>query len=197
MAPARFSSSRYTLNQRFPQRATGAGYANHRPGNDRDLRDRGFRYRQPYIPNYGLGLPYGAGYSVGYLPDFLDYPDSSFDGNSGYAAAPQQPQEDYPPDQFLPPPVDQPYPAPAPIYRPAYQGPQQPAPEPEPGLPVTLVFKDGRPNQQIQNYLLTRTTLYVQDQRLRLIPVDQLDLVAMNKINSDAGVEFNLPGSTQ
>jgi hypothetical protein len=205
-APTHLGSSRYTPNQRFPQRATGAGYANRRPGydrdsrdrdfRDRDFRDRDFRDRQPYIPNYGLGFPYG-GYSVGWLPDFLGYPDSSFDDNSDDAAAPQQPQESYPPDQYQPPPVDQPDPTAALAYRPSYQRPQQTATDPEPDPPVTLVFKDGRPNEQIQNYMLTRTTVYVQGPRLRLIPVDQLNLAAMNKINSDAGVEFKLPGSTQ
>ena len=43
---------------------------------------------------------------------------------------------------------------------------------------VTLVFKDGRPSEQIHNYLLTRTTLYVQDQHRRDIALDQLDLSA-------------------
>ena len=58
---------------------------------------------------------------------------------------------------------------------------------------MTLIFKDGRPTLQIHNYMLTRTTLYVQDQHLREIPVDQLDLVAMAKVNQDAGVDFQLP----
>ncbi len=43
---------------------------------------------------------------------------------------------------------------------------------------VTLVFKDGRPPEQIHNYLLTRTTLYVWNQHHRDIPLNQLDLAA-------------------
>jgi hypothetical protein len=60
---------------------------------------------------------------------------------------------------------------------------------------VTLIFKDGRSPEQIQNYMLTRTTLYVQETRLREIPVDQLDLPATQKVNKDAGVDFQLPGA--
>jgi hypothetical protein len=56
-----------------------------------------------------------------------------------------------------------------------------------------LIFKDGRPSEQIYNYMLTPTTLYIQEQRLREIPVDQLDLPAMLQVNSSAGVEFKLP----
>jgi hypothetical protein len=188
--PSQFNSSRYTANH-----ITGSGYPGHRPGYVGDNR---YRYRRPYNPVYGLGLPYGVGYGVGYIPDYLDYADSAAYDSPTYA--PPQPQAaDYygPPSQEqYPAPPDQADAAPAPSYRPAYQRPPPP-PDPEPGLPVTLVFKDGRPNEQIQNYMLTRTTLYVQGQRLRTIPVDQLDLAAMNKINGDAGVEFNLPGSTQ
>jgi hypothetical protein len=80
--------------------------------------------------------------------------------------------------------------------------PYQPVPE-LPGPPqvlgsegaVTLVFKDGRTPEQIHNYLLTRTTLYVQDQKRRDIPTDELDLVATAKVNQDAGVDFHLPNA--
>ena len=58
---------------------------------------------------------------------------------------------------------------------------------------VTLVFKDGRPSEQIHNYILTRTTLYVRDQHHRDIPLDQLDFAATQKLNRDAGVDFQLP----
>jgi hypothetical protein len=62
---------------------------------------------------------------------------------------------------------------------------------------VTLIFKDGRPPEQIHNYALTRTTLYVRDQHHRDIPVDQLDLAATAKVNHDAGVDFQLPATTR
>jgi len=60
---------------------------------------------------------------------------------------------------------------------------------------VTLIFKDGRPSEQIHNYMLTRTMLYVRDQQRRDIPVDQLDLVATKKANQANGVEFALPSA--
>ena len=71
----------------------------------------------------------------------------------------------------------------------------QPSPVPESVEAVTLVFKDGRPPEQIHNYILTRTKLYVRDQRLRVIPTDQLDVAATAKVNQDAGVDFQLPGT--
>jgi hypothetical protein len=76
-------------------------------------------------------------------------------------------------------------------FRPAYE---RPAPPPEPEEAVTLVFKDGRPPEQIHNYMLTRTTLYVQDEHRREIAVGDLDLAATEKANTDAGVAFRLPG---
>jgi hypothetical protein len=90
--------------------------------------------------------------------------------------------------------------------QPADQEPQafprfyQPTPaQSSPPLPsaseeaVTLVFKDGRPTEQIHNYILSRSTLYVLDQSHRVIPTDLLDLTATAKVNHDAGVDFQLP----
>jgi hypothetical protein len=99
---------------------------------------------------------------------------------------------DYGPPQYPAPPDEQTGVAPPEAYRPAYA---QPQPPPEPESAVTLVFKDGRPNEQIHNYMLTRTTLYVQDEHRRVIPVADLDLAATQKVNKDAGVDFQLPGS--
>lgn len=77
---------------------------------------------------------------------------------------------------------------------PQVQAPAQTS-QPLPQEAVTLVFKDGRPPEQIHNYLLTGTTLYVQDQHRRDIPLSQLDLVATAKVNHEAGVDFHLPGT--
>ena len=62
---------------------------------------------------------------------------------------------------------------------------------------LTLVFKDGRPSEKIHNYALTRTTLYVTDAHHREIPVADLDLAAMKKVNREAGVSFQLPHAGQ
>jgi hypothetical protein len=154
-----------------------------------------YRYRLPYIPTYGLGLSYGPAFygSTWYGPDcigfaYCGYDDSAYD-NSAYAAPP--PPDYYPPDQYQPPPTEQAVATPPPdAFRPTYQRPQ---PEPAPEDPVTLIFKDGRPSQQIHNYILTRTTLYVLDAKRTVIPIDQLDLAATVKVNSDAGDAFQLP----
>ncbi len=58
---------------------------------------------------------------------------------------------------------------------------------------VTLVFKDGRPPEQIHNYAMTRSTLYVTGRHTREIPLDQLDLPATERANHEAGVTFQLP----
>ena len=71
--------------------------------------------------------------------------------------------------------------------------PGTPAPEGE--EPVTIVFKDGRQPEQIHNYILTRSTLFVGDKQRREIPTEQLDLAATAKANQDAGIDFRLPGT--
>jgi len=71
------------------------------------------------------------------------------------------------------------------------------SPEPDAESAVTLVFKDGRPAEQIHNYMLTRTTLYVRDERHREIPVDELDLAATAKANREAGVDFEVPAGVR
>jgi hypothetical protein len=118
--------------------------------------------------------------------------------DSEYASPPvaPAPAENYVAPDYGPGPVEQAEAAPAEPFRPEYVRPQ-PAPELEPATAVTLIFKDGRPSEQIQNYMLTRTTLYVQEKRLREIPVDQLDLPATAKVNKDSGVDFQLPGSAR
>ena len=143
-------------------------------------------YRRDYRRGAGyLGLGYGSGYGwIGpYGPGYADdngYSDSAApatNDSSGYQE-PQYPDQSQYPDQ------------------PA--APSQPAavwerPSPVPEEAVTLIFKDGRPPEQIHNYLLTRTTLFVGDEKRRAIPTDDLDLVATAKANREAGVDFRLP----
>jgi hypothetical protein len=148
------------------------------------------RHRRPYTSPYRTGIGYGVPVWPGWIgPNYLgdgdaygydDSQSSPDSGGGGYAAPPE--------DQGPPP-----YPA-------TYSGPTQPSPEqPSPSSAtdsaeaVTLVYKDGRPPEQIHNYILTATTLYVGDQHRRDIPVDQLDLAATEKVNRDAGVDFHLP----
>jgi hypothetical protein len=186
---AQFSSSRFagaTPNRRISGRNPIASAPDRRRGNfgvDRD--------RRPFTRVYGVPVPYVSGY-LG--PGFLDSSDYGPYDDSGYVSP--QPPASYPPDQYEAPPpyADQADAPPAAPYRPSYQRPQKLSPQPEEEAAVTLVFKDGRPTEQIHNYMLTRTTLYVQEQHIREIPVDQLDLAATIKVNKDAGVDFQLPG---
>ena len=182
----------------------GSGYGGRRPIYGPD------RYRQPYLPGYGygFGLGYGASgwWDTNYPGFYSDYFDSDLygspDDESGYGyvdpgnAAPV----DGPPDAapYYPggygPPVEQAQAAPDSSFRPVYQRPQA---EPAAEDAVTLVFKDGRPSEQIHNYMLTRTMLYVQGDRLREIAVADLDLPATEKVNREAGVDFRLPDGGQ
>jgi len=136
---------------------------------------------------YGIGLAYAP-----YLPPecngFLDCGESQ-NYPAAEPVAPQPPEEPYadPPQQ-----ADAALAAHA-IYRQPYQRPVPPAPEPGPASAVTIIFKDGN-SQQIHNYMLTRTTLYVQDEHRREIPVEELDLPATQRVNRDVGVAFELPG---
>jgi hypothetical protein len=174
-------------NFRGPVRGLQPGLLNRRP-----VRAEDYRYRRAYVPFYGVGLPY----SVGWLgPDFLD--SGSYD-DSAYAPAPApavSPADRYgapSPDDYVPPPMEQAEVAPNAVFRPLYQ---RALPEPAAEDAVTLVYKDGRPSEQIHNYMLTRTTLFVQDQRRREIAVTDLDLAATEKVNRAAGVDFQLPAS--
>lgn len=152
-------------------------------------------YRPPY--GYGGYRPYSYSRSVYLVPGWLNYgvyggPVYGYSDQSGESqptgtaytgnAAP----DDAVAEMDVPP---------------AYTSQPRPAYEPEgqsdAGLdqpPVTLVFKDGRPSQQVQNYALTPTTLYVLDgARRREIPLGDLNLPLTEKTNREAGVDFVVP----
>jgi hypothetical protein len=172
----------------------GAGNLSARPGyNPRPAYNRSWRYRRPYASPYGAGIPFGVPGWIG--PGFLGYSDSiGYDDQSaspgdaaqGYDAQPAEPWQA--PEQGPP--------APSSPYQPTSDQSHDQAltsPGTDTEEAVTLVFKDGRPAEQIHNYALTRTALYVLDQRHRDIPLDQLDLAATVTVNQDAGVDFHLP----
>jgi hypothetical protein len=166
-------------------------------------------YRGPYFygySNYGnylapnlLGYPFGLGYG-----SFFDDDDSGY-GQADVSAPQPPPQQgiDAPPENYAPdppylqppdPPHPQPNEQPSNGYRPAYQdsGKLEPATQPA----TTLVFQDGRPTEQVHNYVLTRTTLYDLDGNGHSdIPIADLNLPATIAANRSAGVNFSLPAA--
>jgi len=185
--------------------ATGAAVGGNRFAGAAPAYRGGSGYLRPTrpLPVLGRGRFYGVARSYGYgggygngwvAPYYLGYPDADVDdsGPTGPANVAddgsQQPYVTLSPDQGPPQPPAS--------YQEAYAPPPaRPAnePRPEPEDAVTLIFKDGRSPEQIHNYALTRTMLYVRDQHKRDIPVADLDLAATAKANQNAGVEFQLP----
>ncbi len=180
----------------------GDGYRRDDDRRDGDRREGSRRYG---YPGYGLlGLGYGFPL-YNDLGDLLDSPEAfGYDPETPYDASPgygEQPGYDSAPpsaDNSAPYPArandDGGYAAPVPYYPAAPGGywVQLPAPPPEEDA-VTILFKDGRPPEQIRNYALTRTTLYVTGQRIQEIPIDQIDLPSTERVNAQAGVRFQLP----
>jgi hypothetical protein len=213
-APTRFAGPpRYTFNGpprsaftgvgRYP--ATAQGFARSGPGNFnvRSAYPDRSSHRMPYRPPYRGGNRFGSGgpyvytawpgwynpYLLGYpyLADYSDYGDNNDSSASqGYLS------QDYgsePAEQ------GQTEPPPLPAWR--SSNPPQLAAASESAEPVTIVFSDGRPPEQIHNYLLTPTTLYILDQHRQQIPIDHLDLAATEKVNRDVGIDFSLPGPSR
>lgn len=151
----------------------------------------------PYLPGWGWGYPYLLN-DWDNWGDYDDY-DSQPVGNYAASQYPEYTQGPYDDASAAQPETEQPeytpwpYSSPAPsMSQPAPAGSAAPAAE----ASVTLVFKDGRPNEKIHNYMLTARTLSVLDQKRQEIPVDELDLVATARVNREAGVDFAVPGVT-
>ena len=173
--------------------------------------------RRPNGPWNGWGYPVGVGWiapgyayydgAAGYADevsaDFAGDPgEDGGDGAQMYAdpaagdGAPAQPdvdpgQQDQPDAYGTYPPLATDPTDPTDPIRPA-----RPAAGPAREKPVTLVFKDGRPNEQVRNFILTRTTLFVTGENQREIPVVEIDLAATKKANRGSGVAFDLPVAT-
>ena len=200
-APRGFSGYRGVAPSRAPGAAQGlergsGGYAGVNAGARAPYR-RNYEHRRPYVSPYGSTVFYGvSGYGVP-GPYILDYPDG-YD----YDAAATPLDNGYQAPDMLPPYPEQPpqaqgmYPQAAGVYPQAAGASQLTQ-----GLTnedgVTLVFKDGRAPVQIHDYVLTRNTVYVWDRHQRVIPIDQIDMVATAKANSDAGIDFELPESAR
>jgi hypothetical protein len=147
----------------------------------------GYRRHYPYFyGGYGGLGPFGYGFP---FPFGLGYGDDQDDASSSPAGYGDQQVNDYGPEgppmaaNALPP------------FRPAYQ--EQVETATVHAQPITtLIFKDGRPPAQVQNYALTASTLYALDGESRQeIPLSLLDVPATVTANRAAGVDFALPVS--
>lgn len=176
------------------------------------------RFRRPYAPFWGAAIPYGylpwSGWLDDGLPGDFGYDDESQDQEPQLPASPYEPYgmppgtSDYgAPYAYGPPGAQGAYGPPGPAgseapppdrtaprspYRPSPQAPGSSA-APLPQQTLTLIFKDGRPRQQVHNYILTPKWLYIQDENHSAVPVNELDLAATARVNRQAGVDFQLP----
>lgn len=74
--------------------------------------------------------------------------------------------------------------------------PQQPHAEAavQPDLPFIVVFLDGR-TQQANNYAIVRETLWLfGNDRMKKVPLADVDLAATGKLNDARGLDFQVPG---
>lgn len=145
------------------------------------------RYRQPYIPYFYANSTYLV---PGLLNSYWDYPDM-WDSDDQTSQT-NQTQAENNSDNYA-----QPEPAPYQPQQAQDVPPPPPAPfDPTPQAAITLVYKDGH-SQQIHNYAMTKTTLYVLDDaasgRRPQIALDQIDLPATEKANRESGVDFVAP----
>ena len=160
----------------------------------------GGTYHRPYAPYF---YPNSTYFVPGLLNSYLGYPG----GFGAYDGAPyfdQQPNQDNNYSQPDPAPDygsgDQGQSPGQPVYR-SQDAPPPPAPsEPSPRAALTLIFKDGH-SQQVHNYAMTRTKLYVLDDavsgRTPEIALNTIDLQATEETNRQAGVAFSIPVSVK
>ena len=177
----------------YSNRGADEGMRHEHPDRDHD-RDR--RGQRPYVYGYGNYLfPNFVGYPFGFDPGF--YADDSDQSEPNSAPQPDvsagQGPENYAEEPPPSPPLAEAQGA-GDTYRPPYTGPVV-STQPARPQPVTvLVFKDGRPNQEVHNYVLTGTALYDLDgDTRREFPLSEINVPATVETNRAAGVDFTLP----
>ena len=143
----------------------------------------------------------GYGYGYSYAVPYYVYPydpgyDASYEGSSGpYLYSGPQDGQTPPNEQTLHVIVDTAPPKVAPREEVADVQPQGSVatiPDAKPGVPTTLVFRDGH-KQQVTNYAIMDQTVYVFDDRTKKIALADLDVPATVRANDDEGVEFQVP----
>ena len=179
----------------------------HRNRYGRDHRRRDYRDHHRYAGGYSYGYPVWTNP----YPWVNSFTLSGWDNDSDYTGSGENgPAPDYaqaPPynDNSAPYPDYNGHPEPSPVAsgaRPPYQ--PAPAPAPQPSTvssissrePLTLLFKDGRAPEKIQNYMMSGTTLTNLDpQHFEEIPLDEVDVAATAKLNRAHGIIFQVPGA--
>jgi hypothetical protein len=145
-----------------------------------------------YLNSYPAWLGYGYPYVID--PGFYNWGDSDTSGYDGSGAVPN----------YLAPYPDYGYGAPEEIPPPSAENRQRaaeaasPASAPAPEQTLTVIFKSGRAPVKMRNYMMTAKVLTDLDsQQHEQISMDQIDVAATQRVNSAAGVGFEIPGATR
>ncbi len=158
------------------------------PGNGSSGRSRSrYPYRRPYFYASATYLTPGL---LNYWPYFGDWGSSYDDSGSSYQDTSAEQTDAAQNEAYAPEAEQQTWGAPTYSSAPS----AEPAPEPA----VTLVFKDGH-SIEIHNYAATSRTILLLDQassgRTSQVSLDEIDLAATERVNREAGVDFNLPAA--
>jgi hypothetical protein len=191
---------------RVPYR--GPGYAARRPlyrpayGNRFSSWNRN-RRRGPWTAgSFGYGYPGWARYPYPFVidPGFYNWGDSGDSGYgsngaaTGYADATPIAGYDSGPEPMQEPSYAQAAPADASMPRPAYAASNAAAAE----QPITVIFKNGRTPETMQNYMVNSRALTDLDQQhYEQIPLDQIDVAATEQANRVRGLQFQIPAASR
>lgn len=146
-----------------------------------------------YYGDYGsYAWDYPSDYYSGDYPGYTGYIPGTFDAYSDapYAGSPY-PQQYAPPAYYVPRSAPPPPSASQPD---SYQRQQSNSrrTRDESAEPTVLVFRDGH-REDIANYAIMGSTLFVLSGPRARIPVAELDIPATERVNQDRGVDFKIP----
>ena len=166
---------------------------------DRDRFDRRRREFQNWVVNT---YAYWPGYPYLYDPNAYNLALYDWDNSDETASDNSQPGS-YEPESYAPGSYESDQNGPALLYSPypnqGYAAPVAEAGAAAPaisGMPLTVIFKNGRAPISVRNYLMTSRVLTDLDsQHYEQIPLDQIDLAATKRFNTFAGVDFQVPGA--
>ena len=180
----------------YESMSAGAAYGGNR-GGDRNGDRFGARrrsFQNWYVNTYPAWLGYGYPYLID--PGFYDWDDSDDSADNQSGAPADYPAGDYPapyPEYGYGPPGEMP-PETAQVEQPAAAAVSAPVDE----QPLTVIFKGGRAPVKMQNYMMTAKVLTDLDPRhYERIPLDEINIAATQRVNSAAGVEFDVPGTSR